>query len=786
METYKLTYDDNFENYIIKYIKNINSSRSHSVVNMNNEKLSLMEKVSYDIASFHMTKLNMTIKNKKISFWTKSKRSYCLNCSYPHTDGDDYERNVYNNSTIKPLFTTLTYFNDNYLNPTIITEITKEQVTKNKVVNKDISLIFPKTNLHIFFKGQTFFHFESNFFNNDNKINENRYVLIVAVWDNYGPMRVPFYNDSIIECAIINKTDEQIIQTKFEKNIKFIKSFDQSNKTNIIETNNLTDAFFNNLLLYIKGFDKKSDKIISENGFKVLASEITKEMISNNDVILMKSTDQQDYVGNADKLKIKSSQILMSSINKFMRSVLQTYSIVLREGIEGIESNFSILLDECVKSNTTENAFYLDKSKNFYSFIEKFIYENAIHDLLFINNKESSNYKLEDIYVEYWFKSTSTYKNNDMHINSNDILVKKQGISHRPILSSIIYLNDNSNPTLITNFNVNDFKYKNFKNLNLFLSFPKRFKKLLLEGGQYFHAEATIFDIEKYGNSRNAIVINYWLNNQNPPSDLIKHDGENNIYDKNINLLDFAINDKCLKVELFDDILNDSFYQNILYKKTDKNKELCLKSIQKVFTDIELEKNSNILLVSNNNVVDVVDVAKQESKLKAFDFFDMSTIIKKNDFAVKKTMRSFIDMSGCEFIKNEIIKNNKNIQEICSDISLFNTIENYLIEQNLFQKLIEKTIMYYNIEKTININIEKITINKTNFIKNIKNTNNSILCVCLIDTDKDNKHITFEKNNLFEIEIGDLIFFNSEVNLDDNNIYLLFYINFEPIDTNEH
>ena len=68
-----------------------------------------------------------------------------------------------------------------------------------------------------------------------------------------------------------------------------------------------------------------------------------------------------------------------------------------------------------------------------------------------------------------------------MHIDSNDISMKKQGISHRPVLSSVIYLNDNSNPTLITNFDINDFKYKNFKNFNLFLSFPKRFKKLILD-----------------------------------------------------------------------------------------------------------------------------------------------------------------------------------------------------------------------------------------------------------------------------------------------------------------
>ena len=147
---------------------------------------------------------------------------------------------------------------------------------------------------------------------------------------------------------------------------------------------------------------------------------------------------------------------------------------------------------------------------------------------------------------------------------------------------------------------------------------------------------------------------------------------------------------------MFDDILNDSFYQNILYKKTDKDKELCFKSIQKVFTDIELEKNSNILLVSNKNVVDVVNVAEQESKLKAFDFFDMSTVIKEINFGVKKTMRSFIDASGCEFIKNEIIKNNENTQEICSDISLLNTIENYY-ELDDFSKKINEYIKENNI-----------------------------------------------------------------------------------------
>lgn len=776
MEIYKIKYDANFENDIINYIRNINGSYSHSAVNINNEKLGLIEKVSYDIALFHLTKLNMTLKNKRISFLTKSKRSYCLNCSYPHTDGDNYEKTIYKNSTIKPFFTTLTYFNDNDLNPTIITQITKEQVTKNKVVNKDISLIFPKTNLHIFFEGQTFVHFESNFFNTEKKINKNRYVLLVAVWDNYGAMSVPFYNDSIQNYAIFNRTNKKIIQTQFEKNIKFIESFDQSNENNIIETNNLNDSFFNNLLLFIKGSDTESDKIISQNLFKVLASEITKEMISNNNVLIMKSTDKKNCeIDCNDKSQIKSSEISLSSINKFMRSFLKTYSIVLREGME---NNFSILLDECLKSDTTKNTYYLNKSQTSYSFIEKFIYENASHDLLFINNKESQNYKIEDIHVEYWFKSTSTYKNNNMHIDSNDISMKKQGISHRPVLSSVIYLNDNSNPTLITNFDINDFKYKNFKNFNLFLSFPKRFKKLILEGGQYFHSEATIFDVMEVGNSRNAIVINYWLKNQTPSSNLIKHDDTNNIYDKSINLLDFEINDKCLKVELFDDILNNSFYQNILYKKSDE--EMDLKSIEKVFTEIELENNSNILLVSNNNIADVADVVEKQSKLKVFDLFDMSTIIKKSNFDVKKTMRSFIDMSGCEFIKNEIKKNNENTQEMCSDISSFNTIENYLIEHNLFQKLVEKTIMYYNIEKTININIEKITINTTNFIKNIKNTNNSILCVCLIETQKDDKYITFEKNNLFEIEIGDLIFFNSEVNFVENGIYLLFFLNFTP------
>ena len=44
METYKIKYDTEFENEIIKYINKIDGAYSHYVVNIDNEKLSLMEK----------------------------------------------------------------------------------------------------------------------------------------------------------------------------------------------------------------------------------------------------------------------------------------------------------------------------------------------------------------------------------------------------------------------------------------------------------------------------------------------------------------------------------------------------------------------------------------------------------------------------------------------------------------------------------------------------------------------------------------------------------------------
>jgi hypothetical protein len=755
IETYKIKFDDSFTNNIIDYFNNLELF-SHFIVNLNSEKLSLLEKISYDIALFHLNKLNMTLENKKISFWIKSKRASCSKCLNLHTDGDDYERIIYNNTSIKPLFTTLTYFNNNDLTPTLITQITDEQRAKQNFINKDISLIFSKKNLHIFFDGKNKIHCETNFFNSDVNISTDRYILIVAVWDSYGPMNVPYYNDIQSKFAIFSKTDRQIIFNNFKKNTPFIK-FDKRIKSITVESNNLTNSFFHHLL-----FNQ------DDNIFKDLSCEITKEMITSNDIINIKSNDNISCVNN--KMQIKKTASSLSTINTLMKSMLQTYSITLSTGFE---KYFHLLLDKCIESNINSSVRYLDNTLVNFNFIEKFIYENALNDLLFFNQKQNTNYKLEDIHVEYFFKSMTKYPTNNMRVNSNET----KGLITMPFLTSFIELNDSINPTIITNVDIDSYKYKNFNNFNLFFSFPKRFKKLLFEGGKYFHTtEASIFEKHMY-DSPNAIVINYWLkktsSNLQVLSSVHKNTYEEDciIYSKHDSLLNFIVNNTCLKVEIDDETINCTFFKNVLYNKPDLS---VYKVFVKHFFDIEINENSNILLVSST--ITNTKNSLKPSKLQAFDFFNNSTFIKQYNFNVTKIIPSFIDASGCNFIYNNFIKHQTN-KELCHDISQFNCIENYLIEHTMFQNLISKMIMYYNIENSISINIEKITINDTSFIKNIKNTNNSIMGACLIYTNTKDNYIILENNNVFEVNVGDFIFFNSEVNLSDECFYLFFSLN---------
>ena len=93
-------------------------------LDLNKQDYSLIEKIIYDIVLFHSNRLNISLENKSVSFWTKI-TEYNFDYIHMHTDHCDYESRIFNTQFKKPLFTSLIYLNNNG-SPTLLTDVTPD------------------------------------------------------------------------------------------------------------------------------------------------------------------------------------------------------------------------------------------------------------------------------------------------------------------------------------------------------------------------------------------------------------------------------------------------------------------------------------------------------------------------------------------------------------------------------------------------------------------------------------------------------------------------------------
>ena len=114
------------------------------------------------------------------------------------------------------------------------------------------------------------------------------------------------------------------------------------------------------------------------------------------------------------------------------------------------------------------NTFYrLNQQKSEYtSFLEKIV----CNIVTFHSNRLSINSK----YTEFGF----------IHKKIN--FMKNEGST--PILSIIVFFDNNNNPFLITNLMEETYKYKNFDNLIISCSFPKKLNHIIFEPNEYYHS----------------------------------------------------------------------------------------------------------------------------------------------------------------------------------------------------------------------------------------------------------------------------------------------------------
>jgi len=168
--------------------------------------------------------------------------------------------------------------------------------------------------------------------------------------------------------------------------------------------------------------------------------------------------------------------------------------------------------------NVDTIGYVLDTKKNFFSLIEKMVYDIAMFhfkrlNIIFDEKKHD---------VEYWFVNRN-HNGNNLHIDCDETIRIKYKCGITPILSTITYCskvnyknNSSNNPTLITNIQENNSMNFIKNNLHLYnkfyFSFPKFLKHISFEGGKYYHGAFDLCgeDVNNDYSERILLAVGLW------------------------------------------------------------------------------------------------------------------------------------------------------------------------------------------------------------------------------------------------------------------------------------
>jgi hypothetical protein len=193
--------------YMDKVLNEINNilEKGNYLLDMNKQKYSILERYVYDIASFHLKRLNTHIEshddiknNYYIEFWGKSKHV----TSVLHVDCGE-ELKIEQLEYKYPLLSSVTYLNDCNI-PTVITNIDMDRyMYKDFEKDQNLFFSFPKKGKQITFDGK-YYHGSAILGKEFDVSNEDRYIIAINLWDK-PPTNVEYYSDTC------EKEDDDII-----------------------------------------------------------------------------------------------------------------------------------------------------------------------------------------------------------------------------------------------------------------------------------------------------------------------------------------------------------------------------------------------------------------------------------------------------------------------------------------------------------------------------------------------------------------------------------------------
>jgi hypothetical protein len=224
-----------------------------------------------------------------------------------------------------------------------------------------------------------------------------------------------------------------------------------------------------------------------------------------------------------------------------MKSVVSSFEYKLND--DNIDDIISY-----IKSNNEyiNKSYILEISKDKFNLIEKCVYDIALYNL----KEKNIEYNEEIHYIEFILKETKDINKFDIECDKYE--KQNNCVMKYPILSSILYLQDDIFPTLITNFD-NDF----------LISFPIKNKVINFENMKYYSI-TNIFPEIKF-DEQYIIMINVWDKKQSLCNNNNNNLNLNKKYNKNDECFHILkINNNITNIKIDSNLLDVDFYNNLI------------------------------------------------------------------------------------------------------------------------------------------------------------------------------------------------------------------------------
>ena len=412
-------------------------------------------------------------------------------------------------------------------------------------------------------------------------------------------------------------------------------------------------------------------------------------------------------------------------------------------------SDMTDIMNE-IKLFKLNTKYLLNIENKTFTFIEMLVYELAMYHIKRLNLNE-------DLFIEFFIENITSSKM-DIESDKNVSCVIDQQNSDSPIITTITYLNNNDIPDILTNIDIDSYKYKNIiNNSYIGFSFPKLFKHISFNGGKYYHGIYNIFNNNTDIDKRITLKINIWNkipNNSNYYSnDIFDFDILNNKihhFSKNEKIINiFEEINNTYKMSVKEDII-DEFYENILYKHYyNFDHEIHSKLAS-------LYNNFNFLLIEKKEII-IKNKIKQE--------LDNSSRIFLQRFKFIKFYNEFV----CNYIINQSLSffNNDNIVSTYNnykslDIDNVPSIMNLILTS--FQLVIDNIKTSFCLKNKNSYNIEKVFIikNNTSILNDFFNDNTTICINILLNSNFEGGNLGFDDELEYNLNVGDLIIYSGK------------------------